>query len=266
MAIAEATVPRFEMGRVLKRTFSVVGNNFLAFALFSLVVAIPYGLLSWISLQFPAGLFRGNFQSGFNSTSDGLYLLSQIVFYVGSFVLQAAGIHATVVYLNGRKVNALQSFSTALGLIVPLVGLGVLATLGIFGGFLLLIVPGIILAIMWSVAVPAFVVENTGVMGAFRRSRDLTSGYRGSIFVLMLAFAVIVILGAVVLVIFVGIIVVAVMPDIEAPGEAETEILVDVIAGTIGAILNSALAASIYYELRQMKDGIGPEELASVFD
>jgi hypothetical protein len=34
----------------------------------------------------------------------------------------------------------------------------------------------------------------------------------------------------------------------------------------LAAVLNAASIASIYYELRVIKEGIGPEALASVFD
>jgi hypothetical protein len=34
----------------------------------------------------------------------------------------------------------------------------------------------------------------------------------------------------------------------------------------INSIFLSTLVASVYYELRQLKEGIGPEALASVFD
>ena len=43
-------------------------------------------------------------------------------------------------------------------------------------------------------------------------------------------------------------------------------ILASALAQMINAILSAAGTASIYYELRQIKEGIGPEALASVFD
>jgi Ni/Fe-hydrogenase subunit HybB-like protein len=53
-------------------------------------------------------------------------------------------------------------------------------------GAVALIVPGVLLALMWSLAVPAKVLENRGVTDAMSRSSDLTKGDRGRIFVIWL--------------------------------------------------------------------------------
>jgi len=53
-----------------------------------------------------------------------------------------------------------------------------------------LIVPGILLLIMWSLSVPAMVLENKGVLDSMSRSSDLTRGSRGRIFVIWLLFVV----------------------------------------------------------------------------
>lgn len=55
----------------------------------------------------------------------------------------------------------------------PLIGAGLLAALGIAGGFLLLIVPGLYLLTIWAVIAPVIVVERRRVFDAFGRSRQL---------------------------------------------------------------------------------------------
>ncbi|HEX8118989.1 MAG TPA: hypothetical protein VF521_17050 [Pyrinomonadaceae bacterium] len=50
-------------------------------------------------------------------------------------------------------------------------------------GFVLLVVPGIILSLMFAVCVPALVVEGLGPMQALNRSNELTKGYKGLIFI-----------------------------------------------------------------------------------
>ena len=44
--------------------------------------------------------------------------------------------------------------------------------------------PGVLLALAWSVAAPVLVMERTGVFGAFTRSAELTRNHRGAIFAL----------------------------------------------------------------------------------
>ena len=46
MAVMQADVPRFEMGRVVKRTFGVIGHNVGTFALLSLIPGIPLAAMN----------------------------------------------------------------------------------------------------------------------------------------------------------------------------------------------------------------------------
>ena len=50
-------------------------------------------------------------------------------------------------------------------------------------GYLLFIVPGVIIGIMYAVCVPAAVVERRGPLDALRRSYALTNGHKGLIFI-----------------------------------------------------------------------------------
>jgi uncharacterized membrane protein len=72
-------------------------------------------------------------------------------------------------------------------LALPLLGAGFVFLLGLWGGFLIFVVPGLILLTMWSVITPAIVIERTGAIAAFRRSRVLTKGNRWRIFLVILA-------------------------------------------------------------------------------
>jgi hypothetical protein len=58
--------------------------------------------------------------------------------------------------------------------------------LGIFFGFLLLIVPGVILSLGWSLALTALVDKNLGPIDALKESWRLTTGHKGDIFLLYL--------------------------------------------------------------------------------
>ena len=60
--------------------------------------------------------------------------------------------------------------------ILPLIGFGILFGIGVAIGFVLLIVPGLILLTFWSVGAPAIVVERLGAIDAFGRSWHLVRG------------------------------------------------------------------------------------------
>jgi hypothetical protein len=77
----------------------------------------------------------------------------------------------------------------------PLVGASILAGIGIGIGFILLIIPGLILIVIWSVVAPVIVLERPGVFAAFGRSRELVRGNGWNVFavivIVFLAVAVI---------------------------------------------------------------------------
>ena len=64
----------------------------------------------------------------------------------------------------------------------PLLGVSILFGLGVGIGFVLLIIPGLILIVIWSVVAPVTVLERPGVFAAFRRSRELVRGNGWNVF------------------------------------------------------------------------------------
>ena len=77
--------------------------------------------------------------------------------------------------------------------LLPLIGVSILAGLGIAIGFVLFIIPGLILLVIWSVVAPVMVLERPGVFATFGRSRELVRGNGWAVFrvILIVGFAVI---------------------------------------------------------------------------
>jgi hypothetical protein len=86
---------------------------------------------------------------------------------------------------------------------LPTLGVMVLWYIAVIVGIMLFVAPGILVITIWSAPLPVLVNENIGVLPSFARSRELTKGSRGKIFLLLLLAAIftylvsIVILGAV---------------------------------------------------------------------
>jgi hypothetical protein len=75
---------------------------------------------------------------------------------------------------------------------------GILAGIAIAIGFVLIIVPGLILLTIWSVIAPSIVVEDKGVFDAFGRSRELVRGHGWQVFgAIVLAFLIVFAVGLV---------------------------------------------------------------------
>jgi hypothetical protein len=260
MAIADTVAPRFEMGRVLKRTFSVISDNLATFALLSLVPGASVAALS-------AGDNVFEDSAGLPTLPDLntilLLALGGLFYLASAVILQAGVVHGAIASLNGRRASIGDCLATGLRNLVPLFVITFLATLGMLAGAILLLVPGVILVVIWSVVAPARVVEHTSVFGAFSRSAELTRGYRWPILGVYVAFVVLMVTISVMFQVLYGIGGVAgASTAIRQIAEAGSTLLSSMITG----IISSTFAASIYYELRQLKEGIGPEALASVFD
>lgn len=79
--------------------------------------------------------------------------------------------------------------------LLPLMAVSILYAIGVAIGFVLLIIPGVILLVIWAVVAPVTVLERPGVLAAFGRSRELVRGNGWPVF------SVIVIVGLAVIIV-----------------------------------------------------------------
>ena len=168
----------FSVGNALGTSFRVWFRNFVPFTLLSVIVHLPIIILWWSVI---AGNFAGS--------PDDLTRNFAIAFGSG-FLLQGLLI-STVVYgvvmeLNGKRASFMDCVVVGLKRFLPAVLVTILFILAIGVGLIVLIVPGVIIACVLWVSIPASVIEKPGIGGAFSRSATLTSGYRGQVFGLAL--------------------------------------------------------------------------------
>ena len=259
-----ASTPKIDIARVVNRTFGTIGRNFLLFFLLALVLyAIPsYGVQFLLTAYGPQ---PADDPGGFLWVSLAVSLLASLPAYVAV----GAVTHGAIVSFNGSKASLGDCFSTGLGRMLPLFLLGLATSLAIGFGMILLIVPGIIVAIVLIVAVPAMVVERTGVFDSMSRSSDLTKGNRVIIFFLGLICVVIVLLiGAAIGILAAGFGGAAVFLEnpFSLSGTALIAVALFIVANVLSVIISSTGIASLYYELRTAKEGVSSGELAKVFD
>jgi len=264
MAIIDSA-EEFRMGRVVSRLFDALLANPVPFLALTALLTIPSLLLSLYVTSNVTQAMGMNPAGGIAPGGTGRFFemsaLSGLVYLVFTFLLQAALTQGTIMWLNGDKPSFGQSLSVAVKNFLPLVAIAILTGLGFMLGMILLIIPGIILAMMWSVTVPVRVVEGAGITESFGRSRALTKGYRGRIFLLFLAyFVVAVVLGFAVR----PLLGVALVPK---PGDiSPMYIIVDWVVRVVLTSITAVGVTSIYYELRLVKEGIGAQQMAEAFD
>jgi hypothetical protein len=260
---------RFDFGRVVERTFRAVGQNLVVFLLLSaLLSALPIAIGGWLTVS-NAGALR-NLASGNGGAflaalgaSGGMFGVTAILGAVAHAILQAALIYGTVVHLNGRRADFGACISVGLRSCLWLVLLGIVVGLGEIAGFIFLVVPGIIVMLAWIVAAPALVVERRGIFGSMGRSADLTRNHRWAIFGLVLIYTI---ATGVVRQALSSAVQAAVATDPFSPQFLIGQLITSAPLQIVVSVISAAGVASIYYELRSAKEGIGPEALAAVFD
>lgn len=259
MTLESMQRPQFEIAGVFSATFGAIGRNIVPFgALALLFVTIPQALIALVGVE------DGALTGSLGPVDGGLFkIVSGVAAAILGWILQAAVIHGTVDDLNGRKASLGASLTTAFRSLGPVFLITILMVIGLAIGFVLLVVPGFILMVMWCVTIPAQVVERRGVFGSFDRSRDLTRGSRWSIFGLFVLYVVLAWLA--------GIVLMAVGAAVSGgfAGAATIPVLQVVITpllSGVSSLIGAVGAAAIYYELRVAREGIGPAALAAVFD
>lgn len=244
---------QFTIGRVLGTGFKIWLKNLPAFFLITVVIYVP--LIVW-------GIIATT------GSPEQLVLFTRYAFLcdllLGMFT-SAAITYGTVMELQGQHASLGASFATGLARFFPVLGVAFLSGLCMIGGFLLLVVPGLIVLCMLYVATPCAVLERPGVMGALRRSRELTHGYKLHIL------GLIILLGLMSSAVQHLLQTVFVKADMDAPElmdldamkrHAYAQLVLNVVTGSLYAVM----AAVSYYYLRREKEGTSAAELAQVFD
>jgi len=172
---------------IVAGTFKLYSRYPLLFLVLALGVIAPYDVLVLIATGF--GPLAKNSGSGVNDLF-AVFLVSPLI--------SALHIHAVAEVRAGHTPRLRNIVARGLRVLPTAAATEIMTTLGILVGFVMLIVPGILLTFRWYVAVQAAAIEQEGWLPALRRSRQLTVGVYGHLF----AFAILIgIIGEVPLVI-----------------------------------------------------------------
>jgi hypothetical protein len=185
---------------------------------------------------------------------------------VGLGLLFNAATAATLTYgvvmeLQGTRASLGKCLSAGFARLGPVLGVVIMSSLAIGAGIIALVVPGIILACMFYVSTPVAVIEKPGVFESMSRSKALSQGRKGEIFVILIVMAVI------------GIIITQIEKTMLVPTDPEaalralpTLMYIDLGTQVFLAALGSVMSSVAYYYLRLEKEGTSANELAKVFE
>ena len=218
---------KLDVGGTLSQVFSTYGQQA------GVLLPLAFGL--YLVVAIITGLFAGN------------VILSLVA--IGVSVIAATLYQGMVVSLvrdvqdGSRDSSVGQLIEETWPVVLPLIGAGILAGIGIAIGLIIFIVPGLILLTIWAVIAPVIVVERSGVMDSFGRSRELVRGNGWQVF------------GVIFVVFLISGIVAAILEAIGAgiSDSVGMRILFNLIASTITAPIAALAAATIYFRLLAIK-------------
>jgi hypothetical protein len=172
------------LGAVLDETWTLYTRFFVRFFVIALIVFAVINLIYAFLLE----TIDGDSTAGIGM-AGALALVATII---GGMWLTGALVHVVVDARDGTLDTTVgEAFARAKPFIGTLLLASLLAALGIIGGLILLVVPGIILAVRWSLVAPAVVLEQRAVKASLGRSNELVKGTSWTIFALVLIVGII---------------------------------------------------------------------------
>jgi hypothetical protein len=204
-----------------------------------LFLVLALGVIAPYELAVLALTGNGPLVNGAHQNLGLTYLLLLLDTAMVGPLVSALHIHAVVVIGQGDRPHLRQVVPRALRVLPVVIAAVIASTLGIALGFVALIVPGILLALRWSVVAQTAAVDHEGWIPALRRSGELTHGNYGHIFGLLL------ITGLVNAGIVFG---VGVIPLGSTAGAAS--VAMGIAAHTITASFSALTLALLYFDLR----------------
>src|SRR5471032_1345354 len=168
------TLTPLTIGELLDRAFADYRRHFV---LFAGIAAIPGVFL--LAVQLASVFFK---PAGSGAVVTAIFWLALVtVALVTTMMAHGATVVAVSQIQLGRETDIGAAFTSIRPRIGELIVLSLNIGVRVMVGTLLLIVPGILLALRYSLAIPVAVLEQCGVSDSLSRSATLTKGHRGRI-------------------------------------------------------------------------------------
>jgi hypothetical protein len=254
------------VGEVLDASFKIVRQSFGTLAGCVLVVAVPLNIVTTlITASSSEDAFNlDNSTTTGSGFSTGSEVAGSVVSGLLSLVLMSLASAAcfravSAVYL-GERANVGESLRFAMSRIVPVIAVSLLYVLGLIPAFIALIIPGIWLAVAWSVSFPALLSEGLGPVAALGRSFKLVQGRWWPVFgALLVMYLLVAVISGILGALFGATLIAAVDSEVVA-GIIYT--IVNTLSSLITLPLTAAVLTVIYFDLRVRKEGFDLQLLA----
>lgn len=190
------------IGEIFSETFSMYSGNFTNYVIPFLVAGAITGLLTTVLrllIIVPAQLAQGStyqqvldWLPGYLAAVIGLAIATGLVSWVVGSMAQGISIRFASDTLEKGQASLQTSFNFTASRILSILAVSIITGVLIFLGAIALIVPGIILALMFSLVVQTIIIEDIGALESLGRSRKLVSNRWLKTFGLLLVLYIIV--------------------------------------------------------------------------
>jgi len=186
---------------VYRRDFA---KYFVLFAIVGVIVQVVTTLArqAFVLPTLPLNPTPQQFSSWFSAWLAAFFLLIGVIFVVSivfSTIAEGSAIKLASEQITKGEANFGTSIRFAVSKLLSIWALNIIVGIIVFLGFIALIVPGIILAIMFSLALPVLLIENKGVTESMGRSRVLVGQRWLKTFATLLVLGIIVIIASVII-------------------------------------------------------------------
>ncbi len=236
--------PRLDVVSMLQETLSLLGRNVQAFGVWILLLEAP-------GVVFGLGRLA-------TKVSGVFFLIVVIAGLAGvlcHMILQGALIYRSLGDLEGGPPPNDSALNFGIQNWAVLLGLNIAAGVCVALGLVLLVVPGVMLALAWSAAAPVLLMEARGISGSLTRSADLTRGRRLQIlmFLLLLWVGVAIIEGLVL------------GHDDWGHPHVLKSLILSPLVNTANILLGTASISVLYRRLSILHEGAAPAAAAQTF-
>ena len=171
----------FTIANVFGGTFSSIRKGFIPLLIVTLLLYLGPNLLVTLGLRFGMGVNLGTL-AAFQGKALAVTIAASLVMYFLVFVHISTVTEITVLTGTDQPVNLGTILRHGVVNAIPVFVIYLLCGIGWMIGWLFLLVPGFIFGTIFSLVIPVYVAERSGIFKAFGRSRTLTKGRRWGVF------------------------------------------------------------------------------------
>jgi membrane-anchored glycerophosphoryl diester phosphodiesterase (GDPDase) len=253
-------LPSRSLGEILSAAFDIYRNKAADLILIVAIVVVPLSVIGWLLSHFAFAaptktvVIAGHNVKVIEGRSFGIFILAALVAaaisVITTAILQAAILRAAAQATINDPVDVEASYRWGLRRFGSVLLVSIMVGIVVAIGFILLIIPGIILLVFFSISIPSVVVESRRGREAMRRSWNLVKGHFWHV------------LGVIV----VTAIITGIIQSVLRAIAGHTAIL-ELILGTAGQVLVAPFSALVtvllYLDMRARSEGITASGLRS---